>query len=202
MKSLSPKPLAPYRVMQCRFCLDEIGEMMAPCRCLGSIQYIHMDCLRRWVVQDGIINEDRIICDLCKTPMFRLETIPERHNIEINIMYNATMAGIMVQYVFMVYNAYQLIRPIDNMKTAQVFTQCLYLWLYIKYFRIKNVYIYLDIMLTRGSYIYIAAYLYFMYFFFHGNYIMMGFAMNLTLTANWHEHIVILTKVNDFLVKN
>lgn len=188
--------------MQCRFCLDETGEMMAPCKCSGSIEYIHMDCLRRWVVQDGIINEDRVICGLCKTPMFRLETIPAGNNIELNIMYNATMAGIMIQYVFMVYNAYQLIRPIDNMKTAQVFTQSLYICLYMKYFRVKNVYIYLDIMLIRGSYIYIAAYLYFLYFFFYGNYIMMGFAMNLALTANWNEHIVILTKVNDFLIKN
>ena len=66
----------------------------------------------------------------------------------------------------------------------------------------NNVYIYLDIMLTRGSYIYIAAYLYFMHFFFQGKYLMMGFAMNITLTVNWNEHVILLGKVNDFLIKN
>lgn len=188
--------------MQCRFCLEESGEMMAPCRCIGSVQYIHMDCLRRWVVQDGIINEERTICDLCKTPLFSLETIPPRHSVEVNLIYNATVTGILVQYAFMVYNSYDLIRPIDSMKNAQIFMQCLYIFLCIRHFRVNNVYIYLDIMLTRGSYIYIAAYLYFMYFFFQGKYLMMGFAMNISLTINWNEHVILLGKVNDFLIKN
>jgi hypothetical protein len=41
-----------------------------------------------------------------------------------------------------------------------------------------------------------------MYAFFQGKYLMMGFAMNISLTVNWNEHTVLLGKVNDFLIKN
>jgi len=30
---------------QCRFCLEEDGEMIAPCLCKGSTKWVHRECL-------------------------------------------------------------------------------------------------------------------------------------------------------------
>ncbi|RWS19525.1 uncharacterized protein B4U80_14413 [Leptotrombidium deliense] len=58
----------------CRICFTQENqeEMIAPCGCKGSIEYIHIDCLKRWVTTSG-----KIQCDLC-TVLTR--TVPCAHN--------------------------------------------------------------------------------------------------------------------------
>ena len=36
---------------QCRMCMEEEGpgrQLVSPCRCTGSQQFIHLDCLQKW----------------------------------------------------------------------------------------------------------------------------------------------------------
>jgi len=65
----------------CRICLLE-GQadddpLVSPCRCSGSIQYIHLACLRHWI--SGLLNLDQeqatrslfvrqLSCELCQAP--------------------------------------------------------------------------------------------------------------------------------------
>lgn len=35
----------------CRFCLEEDGPFVSPCRCRGSVAHIHEACLNRWLVE-------------------------------------------------------------------------------------------------------------------------------------------------------
>ena len=56
---------------QCRICME--GEntsspLLSPCKCSGSIRYIHEECLKTWLVSH---NEDiaESCCELCKTPL-------------------------------------------------------------------------------------------------------------------------------------
>ena len=38
----------------CRICLEEAEELrnplITPCKCIGSVRFIHMNCLREWLV--------------------------------------------------------------------------------------------------------------------------------------------------------
>jgi hypothetical protein len=63
----------------CRICLeggcDEHGPLVRPCACRGSIESVHLGCLRQWIrCRMGLMDEDRgstcfvrqLDCDLCK----------------------------------------------------------------------------------------------------------------------------------------
>jgi hypothetical protein len=47
--------------MSCRICFESEGPLCTPCRCDGSIKYIHEKCLLKWVLVT-----DRSACELCK----------------------------------------------------------------------------------------------------------------------------------------
>jgi len=47
--------------MSCRICFESEGPLYTPCRCDGSIKYIHEKCLLKWVLVT-----DRSACELCK----------------------------------------------------------------------------------------------------------------------------------------
>lgn len=66
----------------CRICLsseqNSIDPLISPCKCSGSMKWIHLDCLRRWLSNKIETVEDDIIriyawkdlgCELCKTPL-------------------------------------------------------------------------------------------------------------------------------------
>ena len=40
-------------IRQCRICLDEdeggSNPFITPCKCIGSVRFIHLDCLREWL---------------------------------------------------------------------------------------------------------------------------------------------------------
>jgi hypothetical protein len=69
----------------CRFCLHEdataTNPFFAPCRCTGSVRYVHVECMRTWL-QTTTNPDFRIRCQICshayhfpcKHP---LETIPD-----------------------------------------------------------------------------------------------------------------------------
>lgn len=67
----------------CKICLEEEdfvnleNELIAPCKCAGSMQYIHTECLREWLNGKKLIyNGEKVKsffwkaleCELCKTP--------------------------------------------------------------------------------------------------------------------------------------
>ena len=64
----------------CRICLDP-GEynnpLITPCKCSGSVKYIHINCLKAWLAKRlNVIKSQFCItinwlplsCEMCKTP--------------------------------------------------------------------------------------------------------------------------------------
>jgi hypothetical protein len=47
----------------CRYCLEEEGEFISPCRCKGSVGFVHEDCLNKWLVT--ISQEKESHCPIC-----------------------------------------------------------------------------------------------------------------------------------------
>lgn len=65
---------------QCRICLDDDqcakNPLITPCKCIGSVRWIHIDCLKSWLAlkkqchyQDGVHSYywEQLTCELCKT---------------------------------------------------------------------------------------------------------------------------------------
>ena len=52
----------------CRFCLEEEprGDLIAPCACRGSVEYVHVGCLRDWISTTAS-SEARSTCLSCRS---------------------------------------------------------------------------------------------------------------------------------------
>ena len=53
---------------QCRICLDEddVANLISPCRCNGSVKYVHRDCIQTWIRSTE--NPDlKKKCSMCQT---------------------------------------------------------------------------------------------------------------------------------------
>jgi hypothetical protein len=45
-----------HNPMECRICLSgeeavESGPLIAPCKCIGSVQFVHKECLKMWLMR-------------------------------------------------------------------------------------------------------------------------------------------------------
>lgn len=64
---------------QCYICLDEEGEegnWVSPCKCAGSLKWVHQSCLMRWVREHEAIQPwSPVACPQCRT---RLRLMPEK----------------------------------------------------------------------------------------------------------------------------
>ena len=47
--------------MFCRICLEEGGDLLNPCRCSGTMKYVHHDCIQQWLSQNIHVNR----CEIC-----------------------------------------------------------------------------------------------------------------------------------------
>lgn len=62
----------------CRYCLtsdSDRSEIISPCRCSGSLKYVHQNCLLKWynsknqeIVIPGKFTQFNFQCEICKTP--------------------------------------------------------------------------------------------------------------------------------------
>ena len=65
----------------CRICLSdeetETDPIITPCRCAGSMRYIHHECLQNWFKQKMFVHKSTFVdtyfwssleCELCKAP--------------------------------------------------------------------------------------------------------------------------------------
>lgn len=54
----------------CRICLEPEtrgNELIHPCKCTGTVRFIHEECLKAWLVSQAD-DMDQAKCELCKTP--------------------------------------------------------------------------------------------------------------------------------------
>mmetsp|Transcript_934 Transcript_934/g.2195 ORF Transcript_934/g.2195 Transcript_934/m.2195 type:complete len:297 (+) Transcript_934:1611-2501(+) len=63
-------------VALCRFCLDSGNheDFIIPCKCSGSVRYVHSECLKAWLVKSDKRESDLTACEVCKCP-YRMEFV-------------------------------------------------------------------------------------------------------------------------------
>lgn len=66
-----PLDVAPTASMVCRICQTNTANevLISPCYCKGSMAYVHLSCLERWLNQSS-----RSYCELCKYQYSAIET--------------------------------------------------------------------------------------------------------------------------------
>lgn len=47
---------------ECRICLEYDEDLISPCWCNGTIQYVHLDCLEQWFTNHSL----KKCCDICE----------------------------------------------------------------------------------------------------------------------------------------
>jgi len=100
---------------ECRFCLlegfinDKVDPLVQPCKCSGSIAYVHKQCLIKWRRTDVRPNQDTN-CPLCKSvydnrivPFFKMEAIPSYNNNLMRFLLNPIYTLVAINYTYMMY---------------------------------------------------------------------------------------------------
>ena len=69
------------KVNTCKYCLEEESPddpLITPCKCSGTMSYVHLNCLQKWAKEKiskiendyiTIYTWEDLVCDLCKTPI-------------------------------------------------------------------------------------------------------------------------------------
>ena len=62
--------------MECRFCFQkDLRPLLSPCRCNGTIKYVHTSCLERWR-RENINQPSFSQCLICKTNYIGIDIPP------------------------------------------------------------------------------------------------------------------------------
>jgi len=100
---------------ECRFCLlegfidDRVDPLVQPCKCSGSIAYVHKQCLIKWRRTDVRPNQDTN-CPLCKSvydsrivSFNKMEIIPTYNNTLMRFLLNPIYTLVAINYTYMMY---------------------------------------------------------------------------------------------------
>lgn len=78
----------------CRICLEEDEEnLISPCDCKGSCEFVHKECLMEWISQD-----DRTECEICKSE-FKYTMVEENKQQQIIYATNFIL-WVIIGYMF------------------------------------------------------------------------------------------------------
>lgn len=128
----------------CRFCLfpqeADDDPLLSPCKCAGSIAWVHQNCLKKWFVISGPTN-DSYICQLCKTN-FNLPNNMKFENLPLIIHDGAwfylSRWYMLIPLVYIIHGHVAIVYPfVFNTMNQQSFFLCLlafYTSLYAAYY--------------------------------------------------------------------
>ena len=79
----------------CRICFGDVScadnPLINPCKCIGSVKYVHRNCLKEWINPKIKIKENvnytyikwkKMICELCRS-QYKCKTQPIQNKIRI-----------------------------------------------------------------------------------------------------------------------
>lgn len=189
--------------MQCRFCLETDDEpMISPCNCTGSVRYIHTSCLHKWIREDEYIVEERLICTICKAPLFDLEPIPQRHSATYAPLFNATSIAVAFHYLFLMTGIHSTTHPFYHFRRSQILIYAIYVILFATHIRTKHLKLYIDIAIRRNAHTFLVLQAYCLYCFLVEESVLMALVSDMTILIQWNTHVQTLQGINEHLLKN
>lgn len=82
--------------MSCRYCLEEEGSFISPCKCRGSVEHVHIECLNKWI--ETIPLDKDVKCPIC------LDIIATNHVFDKYLMNSKHPLNSNDFYIFVIYH--------------------------------------------------------------------------------------------------
>jgi len=190
--------------MQCRFCLESDytldNPLTSPCVCRGSVGYVHALCLRRWVFAGDVVNTERLLCSICKTP-FRIflpfERVPGQDHISNFFLWNTLLGTIIIQYFYLIAHVGTRRQLFEILWEAEMVVHSVYMVHFLLNWRVRNLMLYARMALARRTLLWnCALHVYTGYVFVHGKNVFSMVLMHIVLGRYWREHAGILEDIN------
>ena len=52
--------------LECRICYKSDGQLLNVCSCSGSIEYVHIECIEKWINTFPKNHQNHSKCEICK----------------------------------------------------------------------------------------------------------------------------------------
>lgn len=190
---------------QCRFCLQDTQKkenpLIAPCDCKGSLEFVHLHCLQKWILMNP--QRNGFGCGICLTAYFRsyipeLERIPEK-GIVVKFLDFPIVFAILYHYLYLFHISALYVhwdqRTIDLYLFYQWIFQVLYFVAFGCNFRVKNIGLYTEALQKKETLLYPLTHLLFLYLLHNGVY-HIGLLFDIFLSSYYYRHITILKGIN------
>jgi hypothetical protein len=181
----------------CRFCFEsgDAGSLISPCVCKGTVQFVHRDCLYRWMFLDTDIPNS--ICPICKTQIDKayipsLEVIPRKGSIYYFLDNSVTFA-LVVHYVSFLMGLWSF------MVVSHLIINISYVCLFPLIARVNNWREYIRV--SYKSYAFLAAYTIVTAYTLGSDFSIRSVSVAYTLNRYWITHIKALHDVNALLLE-
>jgi E3 ubiquitin-protein ligase DOA10 len=187
---------------QCRFCLESetnsTDEMIEPCACRGSVQYVHQLCLTKWARMDPENNATN--CSICKFPftihlVIHREVIPVTKTASLFVVDQTLVASMIFHTAFAASCRVPL--SVENFKQGQMWFALLYTYCYTINISVRNTQVYRRSFLTSYFPLLMVTYVYLSYRLMYHNDLGYSAAVNISMNLLWREHLRILRLIND-----
>ena len=197
---------------QCRFCL-ETGEgegdpLIDPCQCRGSVRWVHLDCIRRWIAMNPAQNGQT--CGLCRTPFQLLfipplERLPDYNTIHAVVLRYAGGISLVLQYVvFVCYlnGFFYSSEPVWNsMLLVQSIMHCMYSWVFTSMWNVQNLDLYSFMAQRSRLPLMLAAHGYCLYSFLVRHDVVSSLVIDFLFQSYWAAHMRILQRINQRILE-
>jgi hypothetical protein len=187
---------------QCRFCLESetspTDDMIEPCACRGSVQYVHQLCLTKWARIDPENNATN--CSICKFPftirlVMEREVIPVTNTLSLFVVDQTIMSSMLFHAGFAA--ACRVPFTIENFKLGQICFNAIYAYSYVINVSIKNIPLYRRHFFTSLFPLITITYIYLSYRLMYHSELGYSAALNISMNLLWREHLRLLRLIND-----
>jgi hypothetical protein len=191
----------------CRFCLEEATEhnvLIAPCDCVGSIEFVHSKCLIRWqtVAPPQFMRRCQLCLTYYKNFVILLETIPNETGILYQFLVCPYLFTFFFKYVLFLYSGLLNSRytyAIDIIDWYQYSIHFTYFFCFVQTARINNKRVYFKQFLKPHRILVYLFHFYFYIFALHNENLILLYLVDIFLPCYWHFHIKSLQEVNELM---
>ncbi|CAK56145.1 unnamed protein product (macronuclear) [Paramecium tetraurelia] len=104
----------------CRICIqdEESSQFISPCKCKGSAQFVHEECLKMWILEQFGVNKiynKNLICEICKHKLdYRVNFVDRFDICQFKKLKRTTKCCWIIQLVFIALCIYASISIISR----------------------------------------------------------------------------------------
>jgi hypothetical protein len=183
---------------QCRFCLetDSLGNLISPCSCKGTFQYVHNECLLKWYSH---ASDKALKCSVCqeeyeKAYDINLESIKPTSEIYTRCM-KKPVYYLFFSHSLLIFISQLLQNPVIYYYLHFLFHFSHFFHLLTLVYNVKNRSLYRAYWISSPR-ILIPAFSIIMFFTMIATNVLGAFSADMFLYFSFNEHYEILSKIN------